>query len=62
MNIFAVNIFSKLNLNWQNFLDSFEYMGKGMLCIFIVILVIMASVYIMGAVNNKTAKKKEDNE
>ncbi len=38
-----------------NFVDSLEYMGKGMLGIFIVILVIVG---ITGALNKFTSKKK----
>ncbi len=44
--------------NLENFLASLTYMWQGMLCIFIVIGVIMTSVYVMGAISTKSAEKK----
>lgn len=48
---------------WQdNFYDSLEIMGKGMLGIFTVILVLMAFVYLLNFIAKISAKdtKKED--
>ncbi len=50
------NIFG--NISFDRFLASLQYMWQGMLCIFIVIAVIMAAVYIMGAISSKSAEKK----
>jgi Na+-transporting methylmalonyl-CoA/oxaloacetate decarboxylase gamma subunit len=46
------------NMNTQDVLYSFEIMGKGMLSIFIVILLLTLIVYILGKFAGK--KKKSD--
>ncbi len=50
------------DLNVDQFMESLEYMWQGMLCIFIVIGAIMASVYAMGAISTASAKKKAEKE
>ncbi len=55
-----MDIFS--NIDFGRFLASLQYMWQGMLCIFIVIGVIMLSVYAMGAVSTKSAEKKRAKE
>ena len=56
-----MNVFN--NFNIDRFLFSLQYMWKGMLCIFIVILVIIISIKIMNSMTNKLAKKqKSDND
>ena len=49
-----------LKVNPDNMLSSLQYMWKGMLCIFVVIGVIILSVYFMGFVFSKFEAKKED--
>ncbi len=50
-----------LALNVEQFLGSFEYMWKGMLCIFIVIGVIILTVSILNKISNRQgASKKND--
>ncbi len=50
-------IFENIDLN--RFLASFEYMWKGMLGIFVVMGIIIISVYIMGFFSKKAAQRKE---
>ena len=51
------------NINVDRFIGSLRYMGEGMLCIFIVIGVIILSIYGMNAASAKLeAKKKSDEE
>ena len=53
------------NISLDRFLFSLQYMWKGMLGIFIVILVIICAVYIMNFFIDKADKKKklkEENE
>ena len=47
------------NFDVSRFLDSLQYMWKGMLGIFIVILVIILAVYAMNLVIGKIEKKKQ---
>ncbi|MBO7309939.1 MAG: OadG family protein [Clostridia bacterium] len=47
------------NFSAQRFLDSLQYMWKGMLCIFIVIGVIIIFIYGMNKVTNKIVSKKQ---
>ncbi len=50
-----------LALNVAQFVDSLQYMWKGMLCIFIVIGVIILTVTILNKISNRQgAKKKND--
>lgn len=52
------------NINFDRFIGSLRYMGEGMLCIFIVIGVIILSIYGMNALSAKLEerKKPEDDE
>ncbi len=52
------------NINIDRFIGSLRYMGEGMLCIFIVIGVIILSIYGMNALSAKLEerKKSEDEE
>ena len=49
-----------LKIDPDNMISSLQYMWKGMLCIFVVIGVIILSVYFMGFVFSKFEAKKED--
>ena len=54
-----MNIFENINLD--RFLFSLQYMWKGMLCIFVVIGVIILSVYLLNTISSKlSAKKNKD--
>ena len=56
-----MNLFS--NIDFNRFLSSLQYMWKGMLCIFVVIGVIILSVYLLNGMFEKLeAKKKEKDE
>ncbi|MBE6630370.1 MAG: hypothetical protein E7624_05920 [Ruminococcaceae bacterium] len=44
--------------NFDRFLFALQYMWKGMLCIFVVIAVIIGSIYLMNVIHNAVAKKK----
>lgn len=52
------------NINVGRFVGNLRYMGEGMLCIFIVIGVIILSIYGMNAISAKieARKKPEDDE
>ena len=52
-----MNLFS--NIDFNRFFTSLQYMWKGMLCIFIVIGVIILSVYALNAVFGKLEEKKK---
>lgn len=45
-----------------NFINNLKYMGVGMLGVFIIVGVIIASTYIIGAVTAKIAKNKANKE
>ena len=51
-----------MSIKWKpdDFLSSLEIMGKGMLCIFIVIGVIIASVYLVRFFSKRASKKKTE--
>ena len=51
-----MNIFALLNAN--RFLFSLQYMWKGMLCIFVVIAVIIGSIYLLNGIMKKLSNKK----
>ena len=51
-----------LALNVEQFVDSLQYMWKGMLCIFIVIGVIILTVTILNKISNKQAAKKKNDD
>ena len=56
-----MNLFS--NIDFNRFFSSLQYMWKGMLCIFVVIGVIILSVYLLNGMFEKLeAKKKEKDE
>lgn len=46
----------------EQFIPSLKYMWQGMLCIFVVIGVIILSVYLMGHISSKAEEKKGDEE
>ena len=48
-----------IKFNPDNMLDSLQYMWKGMLCIFVVIGVIILSVYLMGYVSAKAEERQQ---
>ena len=50
------------NIDIARFIDSLQYMWKGMLCIFVVIGVIILSVYFMGAIFSKAEARKKAKE
>ena len=47
------------NIDFNRFLESLQYMWKGMLCIFIVMAVIILSVYVLNAIFGKMDEKKK---
>ena len=49
-----------MDLYFENFMKSLPYMGEGMLCIFIVIGVIILSVYALNKLSSRPSKTKED--
>ena len=46
----------------MNFIDNLKYMGIGMLGVFMIVAIIMAATYIIGAATTPKAKKNEDDE
>ena len=48
-----------MDLNFDRFLFSLQYMWKGMLCIFIVIGVIILSIYGLNKATNSLEAKKQ---
>lgn len=52
-----MNLFS--NIDWSRFLNSLQYMWKGMLCILIVIGVIICAVYALNTAFGKWDQKKK---
>ena len=55
-----MRILNTLALNVDQFLGSFEYMWKGMLCIFVVIGAIILSVGILNKISNRKSTKEKD--
>ena len=47
--------------NVEQFIGSLKYMWQGMLCIFVVIGVIILSVYLIGGITSKIEAKKKAN-
>ena len=47
-------------MNWDNFLVALNVMWKGMIGIFIVTIVIIASIYFMGKYSDMLDKTKKD--
>jgi Na+-transporting methylmalonyl-CoA/oxaloacetate decarboxylase gamma subunit len=50
------------NFDISRFFDSLKYMWQGMLCIFVVIGVIILSVYLIGALSAKAEERKKARE
>lgn len=48
-----------MHLNMANILDSLDIMWKGMLGIFVTILIIMVCVFIMGKIGGKNDDEEE---
>ncbi len=48
-----------IEVDWNRFLNSFQYMGKGMLGIFIVIGILVGGVALL---NKLTSREKKNNE
>ena len=51
-----------VDFNANRFVFSLQFMWKGMLCIFIVIAVLIISVYVMNKVTTLALNKKSENE
>ena len=49
-----------MNFQPVEFVNNLTYMGIGMLGVFIIVGIIIASTYIIGAVTNKIANKKKE--
>lgn len=47
-----------MNINWDNVMASFEIMGKGMLGIFVTVIIVMIVVFLL----SKAGGKKTDAE
>lgn len=47
-----------MNITVENFINSLPIIGKGYLGVFIVTIVIIAAVYILGAISSGLEKKK----
>ena len=47
-----------MNINWDNVMDTLEIMGKGMLGIFVPVIIVMIVVFLL----SKTGSKKKDSE
>ena len=52
--------FDNFAQNWANTVDSFAYMGKGMLGIFAVTLAIIASIWVLNKLTAPKTKKDSD--
>lgn len=52
-----MNLFEKFSVD--RFLSSLQYMWQGMLCIFVVIGVIILSVYLIGFLSTKAEERKK---
>lgn len=55
-----MNIFENIDIN--RFLNSLQYMWKGMLCIFIVIFVLIVFVYLLNGMSSRIEAIKADKE
>ena len=51
-----------ITIDWNRFLNSFEYMGKGMLGIFIVIAILVGCVTLLNKLTNREKKNNDNNE
>ncbi len=45
-----------MNLDFEAFVDSLQYMGKGMLGVFLVIIIIILSIYLMNFIFKPRSK------
>ena len=52
-----MNLFEKFSLD--RFISSLQYMWQGMLCIFVVMAVIILSVYLIGYFSAKAEERKK---
>lgn len=50
------------NIDINRFINSLQYMWKGMLCIFIVIFVLILFVYLLNGINSKIEARKKAKE
>ena len=50
------------NIDINRFINSLQYMWKGMLCIFIVIFVLILFVYLLNGINSKLEARKKEKE
>lgn len=55
-----MDLFEKFSVD--RFVDSLKYMWQGMLCIFVVIGVIILSVYLVGFITSKLEERKKSGE
>ena len=51
-----------MNFNPMAFVENLQYMGIGMLGVFIIIGVIIAATYVIGAATAKKEKKADDSD
>ncbi|MDD6037028.1 MAG: hypothetical protein PUC30_12740 [Lachnospiraceae bacterium] len=42
-----------MNINWNNFLDTLEIMGKGMLGIFVTVIIVMIVVFLLSKIGGR---------
>ena len=49
-----------MNIDIANFMLSLGIMGKGMLGIFIVTIILIASIYLLNFIGRKLSKKKDE--
>ena len=49
-----------MNFQPMEFVNNLKYMGIGLVGVFVIIGVIIAATYIIGAVTNKVSAKKKD--
>ena len=47
-----------MNINWNNFMDTLVIMGKGMLGIFVTVIIVMIVVFLLSKIGSR---KREDN-
>ena len=57
-----LNSLLAIEVNFERFLSSFEYMGKGMLGIFIVIGILVACVTLLNKLTSREKNNKENND
>lgn len=49
-----------MNFNPMGFVENLKYMGIGMLGVFIIVGIIIAATYLIGAVCSSTAKNRDE--